>query len=57
MRIDKMLSECTGESRSDIKKLIKQGRVCVNGVPVRSPDTKIDEKRDNVTLDGRQVEY
>ena len=57
MRIDKMLSECTGESRSDIKKLIKQGRVCVNGVPVRSPDTKIDENRDTVTLDGRQVEY
>ncbi|MBQ3379987.1 MAG: rRNA pseudouridine synthase [Clostridia bacterium] len=57
MRLDKMLSECTSESRSEIKKLIRQGRVSVNAVPVRSPDMKIDETRDTVTLDGRTIEY
>ncbi|MBR2742469.1 MAG: rRNA pseudouridine synthase [Clostridia bacterium] len=57
MRLDKMLSECTSESRSAIKKLIRQGRVTVNGVRAASPEQKIDETRDEVAVDGGIVPY
>ncbi len=57
MRLDKFLSECGFGSRTDVKKLIKQGRVEVTGTSPLRPETHIDEGSANVFVDGNLVEY
>lgn len=52
MRLDKALS-LAGHTRSEAKKLISQGRVCVNGVPVR--DSGLHVKPEEVLVDGRSI--
>lgn len=41
MRLDKMLSENTSYSRSEIKTLIKKGQAEINGVKVTRPETQV----------------
>ena len=53
MRLDRFLAECGCGSRSDVKKLIRQGRVCVNGTPAAKPEQKTEAGTDEVKLDGR----
>ena len=57
MRLDKYLSECTALSRSQLRQIIKNGSVCVDDVPVRSPEQKLDSDTAYVTLDGKPVSY
>ncbi len=57
MRLDKFLAANTGCTRSQIKKILKQGRVSVNGVPCKAGDQKIDPEQDRVALDGSIVAY
>jgi len=52
MRLDKALS-LAGHTRSEAKKLISQGRVCVNGTPVRDPGLHV--KPEEVLVDGRGI--
>ncbi len=54
-RLDRFLSEAGIESRRKIKDIVKSGRVCVNGSVVKSPEIKIDEQSDIITLDGVQI--
>lgn len=54
-RLDKFLSNNTGISRSQIKPLLNQGRVTVDGVCVKDGSVKIDPQRQNVCLDGEMV--
>jgi len=44
-------------SRSQVKALVKQGQVTVNGGIVRSADQKIDEFRDEVAFQGKILRY
>ena len=55
MRIDRFLAEAGIESRRKVKDVIRSGRVSVNGEALLTPDTKIDEEHDVVTVDGRTV--
>ena len=55
-RLDKFLSEAGAASRKEIKALIRQGRVTVDGRAASAPDQKIDEKTAVVCLDGAVVE-
>lgn len=57
MRLDKFLCENGCGTRSQVKQLVKQGRVCVNGLSCKSADLKIDENNDTVTVDGRTLNY
>ena len=57
MRIDKFLSECTPYSRKEIKKLIKDGAVSVNGEAAEAPDMKVDEQCDRISVSGRELQY
>jgi len=57
MRLDKFLCEMNIGSRSQVKALVKQGQVTVNGLTVRNSDQKIDEFRDVVTFQGRTLRY
>ncbi len=56
MRIDKFLSESTPLSRKEIKQLIKQGLVEVNGSRVCRPETAVSEA-DTVTVGGKPAVY
>ena len=44
-------------TRSEIKKLIRSGRVMVDGETVKKPELKIDETTQKVSLDGKQIGY
>ena len=55
-RLDKILSDAKAASRRELRSYIQSGRVAVNGVVIRKPETKFDESSVTVTLDGRQIE-
>ena len=57
IRLDKYLSDMTSETRSKVKEYIRKGRITVNTVIVKSPDTKVDTDNDEICLDGRKVGY
>ena len=57
MRIDKFLGLTGCASRAEAKKLIRSGAVTVNGVVVRSADTKLDPEKDRVLFCGKEVVY
>ena len=57
IRLDKFLCETGAGSRSDVKLLIKKGRVTVNGTAVKAPELKVDEHSDRVALDGNLLSY
>ncbi len=57
MRLDKMLGNLGFGTRSEIKALVRQGAVTVNGEPAKDPGMQIDPARDAVALDGETVRY
>ncbi len=57
MRLDKFLGESGALSRREAGKAVRRGRIFVNGIPALRADMHIDEKKDNVTLDGTPVLY
>lgn len=56
-RMDKYLADMGMGTRSEVKEYIRKGRVSVNGVITKAPDTKIDTGKDTVTFDGVLVGY
>ena len=57
MRLDKFLTEMGLGTRSEVKGLIKKGRIRVNGEKPSGPEIKIDPDHDRVEADGRAVAY
>lgn len=57
MRLDKLLANMGFGSRKEVKSLLKQGAITVNGAQVKSPSIHVDEKKDNVKVNGETVEY
>jgi 23S rRNA pseudouridine2605 synthase len=55
MRLNKYLSKCGVASRRYADKMIQQGRVSVNGTRVSELGALIDERSDQVSVDGRLV--
>lgn len=54
-RLDKLLSDAGVASRRELKTLIHQGRVRVDGRTVTSPEEKFEETAVNVTVDGETI--
>mgnify|MGYP000399435987 CR=1 FL=1 len=54
MRLDKLLSNSTGISRSEIKKAIRKGDVVVDGATIKDPSAHISNEQ-HVTLFGQEV--
>ena len=52
-RLDKFLCGSTGLTRSQIKAVLKEGRVTVDGMPARDGSCKIDPQKQNICLDGQ----
>ena len=55
LRLQKFLANAGIASRRAGEQFILDGRVCVNGQPVRRLGTKVDPGHDEVTVDGRPV--
>lgn len=57
IRLDKYLADMSIGTRTEVKKLIRQGKVAVDGAVVKNPDMKIDAEKQNVICDGQHVAY
>lgn len=57
MRLDRFLCEAGCGSRSQVKELLRNGLVTVNGETVKRPEHKIDEERAAVVCRSRSIEY
>ena len=51
-RLDKFLCDCGAGTRSQVKRILKAGRVSVNGVAVKDGSVKVDPCVQSVRLDG-----
>lgn len=56
-RIDKLISSQGKYTRSEVKKLIREGRVTVDGKVVSRPETKADADRQVIAVDGESLSY
>ena len=54
-RLDKFLCDCGVGTRSEVKAILKSGRVTVDGRTVRDNGLKIDPDKQTVCLDGESV--
>ena len=54
-RLDKFLTEAGAGTRSQVKKILKTGRVWVDGRPVKDGSMKINPGAQTVTLDGEAL--
>lgn len=54
-RIDKIISNQTKYTRSDVKKLIKSKNIKVNGNLVDRPEHKVDTEKDIITINNVQL--
>ncbi len=52
-RLDKFLCDSGAGTRSQVKAIIRSGRVSVDGKPSRDPNQKIDPAAQAITLDGQ----
>ena len=57
IRLDKYLADMGEGTRQEVKKYIRQGRILIDGMPVKKPEYKVDEARQRVILDGRDIGY
>ena len=54
-RLDKFLCDCGIGTRSQVKLILKAGRVTVDGSCVRDGSSKIDQNKQTVCLDGEPL--
>lgn len=57
IRLDKLLSHMGLGSRKDVRQLIKQGRVTINGAVIRQADQTVNTATDQITCSGEPVVY
>lgn len=57
IRLDKFLCDMRLGTRSEVKIILKRGRVSVNGMMQKNPDLKINPETDSVSVDGKDLKY
>lgn len=57
LRIDKILSHLGISTRSESKKLAKQGRIMVDGQPVKDSGLQVDPDHSVIEVDGQTIRY
>lgn len=57
IRLDKYLADMGIGTRTEVKKYIRQGKVKVDGMTVKSPESKIDESRQEILYLEKPVHY
>ena len=56
-RLDKIIASQGKFSRSEVKKLVKQGRITVDKAVVKSADVKVDPTKALIAVDGEKLFY
>lgn len=56
-RLDKVLASSGKWSRREVKMLVRQGRVLVDGFPAASPEQKIDPDTVQLCVNGEEIAY
>lgn len=57
MRIDDVLSQYAAVKKSDIKKILREHRVSVNGKVITARNEQVDSSIHHLTLDGRKINF
>ena len=56
-RLDKIIASTGRWSRREVKNLIRQGRVLVNGMPPRSAEEKADPETAEIVVNGETITF
>jgi 16S rRNA pseudouridine516 synthase len=57
MRVDKILANLGYGSRKEVKKMLKDGGVTVNGEPIKDGKTQVNPNEDAIVINGEKVHY
>ena len=57
IRLDKYLADMGLGTRSQVKDIIKKGKININGIVVKDSNQKIDSDKDMVYVDGNPIFY
>lgn len=57
MRLEKLLAHAGHGSRSEIKRIVKNGLVRLNDRPVKDGGIQVHPQQDRITVDGQSVHY
>jgi len=57
LRLDKIIAASGKYSRREVKLLVRQGRVLVDGMPARSPEDKVDPESAEIAVNGKVLPY
>lgn len=57
LRLDRYLTDMGMGTRSEIKNLIRKGRVAVNGMICRLPEHKVTVGSDEICLEDKRIDY
>ncbi len=57
MRLDKYLASCYIGSRSEVKKIIKQKKITINGLTIINENYNVDENNDIVKFNKQVLKY
>lgn len=56
-RLDKVIASTGKWSRREVKTLVKQGRVLVDGSPAKAPEDKVDPETAGIVVNGEPLTY
>lgn len=56
-RLDKVIASTGKFSRREVKGLVRQGRVLVDGIPARSGEEKVDAETVEIVVNGEMLTY
>ena len=56
-RLDKIISATGKKSRREVREMVRQGRVLVDGKPAPAADMKVDPQTAVILLDGEPLGY
>lgn len=56
-RLDKVIASTGKFSRREVKNLVRQGRVLVDGAPARSAEDKVEAENVEITVNGEVLTY
>ena len=57
LRLDKFLCDALGCTRSEARKMIRQGRVLAGDEIIKKPEHKVNPEEDEITADGQKLNF